>query len=645
MSAVPELLRQTPLFGILDPDELVELAGEFREVSLRTGETVCREGDESDGLYVVLSGELAVWGGGERRRVINRLGPGEVLGEMSLIAGGRRTATVTVARSARLLVLDRAAFDRVLLPNPKVLEYFARLLSRRLATTSRGDAAARRTTVISVTAAPGLHGKSLIASALAGLLAHYAQRDAIVVEAAAGERDVPTLGALCASAPDRLASAVRSTGGPAARLPVAVAEGERPTANQLVDLAARLGDRFPFIVLDLAPGGRALASAGDEVADALVVLVDEPTGDGEEPPTSGARVLEVVNLHNRNSRVVPISRCAPFVVPHDPVLATVAPEGRARYVLDRPRSPAAPALARLARKILGATVGLAMGGGAAFGVAHVGVLKVLEDNDVPIDLIAGSSMGSIVAIGYAAGIGADEMIEIARRIGTKWTTLSAVLDFTFTRPGLLSGDRLARIFMPLAGEVRDFTQLRLPCRTVATDIETGERVEIAAGSLEVAFRASSAVPMLWAPVKRDGRVLVDGGVSDPVPAEVVTRMGADVCVAVNAVPRLKKGIDTVLSRLYRRLNAVNPLAYLAAAGGMPSTFDIVMNAMQTLQHELGHFKAISADVRINPDLQAHTWIEFYRPLELIERGAEAAERALPDIRRALARRLDAAAAR
>src|SRR5262249_29586776 len=300
----------------------------------------------------------------------------------------------------------------------------------------------------------------------------------------------------------------------------------------------------------------------------------------------GAGVPGVVNLHNRTARVVPIGRCAPFVVPHAPVLATVAREGGARYVLARPRSPAAPALARLARKILGATVGLAMGGGAAFGVAHVGVLKVLEDNDVPIDLIAGSSMGSIVAIGYAAGIGADEMIDIARRIGTKWTTLSAVLDFTFTRPGLLSGDRLARIFMPLAGEVRDFTQLRLPCRTVATDIETGERVEIAAGSLEVAFRASSAVPMLWAPVKRDGRVPVGGGVSDPVPAEVVTRMGADVCVAVNAVPRLKKGVDTVLSRLYRRLNAVNPLAYLAAAGDMPSTFDIVMNSMQTLQHEL-----------------------------------------------------------
>jgi len=84
--------------------------------------------------------------------------------------------------------------------------------------------------------------------------------------------------------------------------------------------------------------------------------------------------------------------------------------------------------------------------------------------------------------------------------------------------------------------------------------------------------------------------------------------------------------------------------YLARdAHGMPSMFNVVMNTLQTLQYELGNFKAISADVRINPDLSAYTWIEFYRALELIERGAEAAERALPEIKRVLAERLRAPA--
>ena len=136
-----------------------------------------------------------------------------------------------------------------------------------------------------------------------------------------------------------------------------------------------------------------------------------------------------------------------------------------------------------------------------------------------------------------------------------------------------------------------------------------------------------------------GRVLVDGGVVDPVPAEVVHDMGADICIAVNAVPRLKKGVETVLTTWYRRFKRLDPLSYLAGSQGLPNMFDLMMNTMQALQYELGNFKAISADVRINPDLSSLTWVEFYKPQALIDRGMEAAERALPEIKRVMAARL------
>jgi len=121
-----------------------------------------------------------------------------------------------------------------------------------------------------------------------------------------------------------------------------------------------------------------------------------------------------------------------------------------------------------------------------------------------------------------------------------------------------------------------------------------------------------------------------------VPAQVVAGMGADITVAVNVVPPMKRGVETAMSYWYRRLNQLNPLTYLAPeAADMPNLFDIVMNAMQILQYELGNFKAISADVLINPDLSDFTWIEYYRADELIERGAEAARRALPQIQKAI----------
>jgi NTE family protein len=142
--------------------------------------------------------------------------------------------------------------------------------------------------------------------------------------------------------------------------------------------------------------------------------------------------------------------------------------------------------------------------------------------------------------------------------------------------------------------------------------------------------------MLWAPVRRDGRTLVDGAIVDPVPAGVVRELGADTCVAVNVVPTLKRGVTTVLSRASRAVNSLNPFSYLTESREMPNVFDVGMNSLQMLQYELGNYRALTADVQINVDLSDFTWIEFYRADELIERGAEAAERVVPEIKEALA---------
>jgi NTE family protein len=159
-------------------------------------------------------------------------------------------------------------------------------------------------------------------------------------------------------------------------------------------------------------------------------------------------------------------------------------------------------------------------------------------------------------------------------------------------------------------------------------------VAIGSGSLKAAFRASASVPLVWAPVNHEGRVLVDGAMCDPVPAEVVRGMGADICIAVNVIPLPRKGVDTAVTKLSRSVSRINPLAYLGDPA-LPNMFDVLMNSIQTLHYELGNFKAISADVCINPEVSRFTWTDFHRADELIERGAEATRRALPEISRVL----------
>jgi len=636
------LLERVPLFSYLDAAELDAVVGLLEEVRYRKGTTIFREGDEGDSFFVILRGEVEVRTGAQAERIINRLGAGDFLGEIALLMGGRRSATITVSRSAKLLLLDRASFDRHFLRNPKVLEHFARVLSQRLAMTDRREATARRSLTIGVWRRAGLQGKSLVAHALAGFLREFSGQEALLLRTVAGSRKLrqralhPHLDALSREPGDRVKSELQpSVAGPASlTVEVDGQAGAEVLSEQLSNLLTKLGDLFPFVVLDLDTRPKTLAACVGEICDVSVEIVTRP----EPSPPGPTRRYQVLNLYNLDSEEISINHCEPFVLAADEGLTGQDPAAAFAHLRKHAHSLTSASLRRLARKLLGGTVGLAVGGGGAFGIAHVGVLRVLEEHGIPVDLLTGTSMGSIVALGYAAGIRAGEMEQIARRIGNVPTALSA-LDFTLTRPGLLAGNRIAKIFGPLLGEVQTFEELLLPCQAVATDIHSGERVTIGSGRLDAAFRASSSIPMLMTPARRDDRILIDGGLVDPVPAQLVAEMGADVCIAVNVVPQLRKGVETLLSRAHRHLSALNPLARLVGARGLPSTFDVIMNSIQTLQYELGNFKAISADVRINPDLSEFTWIDFHRALELIERGAEAAERAIPEIQRLLAERM------
>ena len=638
---IREMLARVALFRAFNALELDGLAVLCTERVLQKGDVVCRAGDHGDELFVLASGELEVWGAPDGR-LLNRLQPGELVGEMSLLLGGPRAATVTVARAANLLVIDKPAFERFFLHNPKVLEHLSRQLARRLATLARGETVIRRTTTITVTGARGLRGKTLVAGSLAAILRRTTGDELALVHLTTrnGRAAGAGLAALAEASEERLLAQVgRHDGRLSAALDVVVNPEERHGAlvDDLTRVVAKLGERFAVIVFDCATEGW-LRRAVEAVSDVVIEVVDRPR---PRPAAGERRSFDVLDLHNPGTSPHVVSHCEPFVLPVAPALADLDPHAQALYVRDHPLEPIGRPLHRLARKLLRTSVGLALGGGAAFGIAHVGVLKVLEDNDVPVDLVAGTSMGSIIGVGYASGIPPDELKKIACRVGTVWTTILTALDPTLVRPAFLSGDRIARVLASVAGTAETFEDLVVPFRAVAADAETGERISIGAGSVAMAYRASAAVPLIWSPIRLDGRILIDGSMVDPVPGEVVREMGADLCIAVNVVPPLRKGVQTVLARWYHRLNRLNPLAYVAGSLGMPSMFDLGMNSIQMLQHELGNYRTMSADVLINPDLAEFTWIELYRAAELIERGAEAAERALPQLRQLIADRVAA----
>ena len=637
-------LATIPIFRFFTRPELEEAEKLFKEVVVQRDDVVVKIGDPGDVFYVVLDGELEVWDASTPPRQTGTLRRADYFGEMALLQGGKRTATVKAARRSRLLAVDKPAFDTLFLSNPKAIEYFARILSQRLAGVTRGDRIRRATTAISVASRKGLTGETLVAYSLASILKEITRTEVIYVEVRPGEESDPKLLRLLAddldAVPQKVTTDVGHQGTGPTMLRIAVPPNLTASryGDAMSNLVSKLSDAFSFIVFDLGSGTVGLVESAGDYSDVYVAIVDEADEDPGILSPRSTKVLRVVNLFNPTTRPVPISSCEPFVIPYHPALAAPTDDAAA-FVRAHPRSAPALPLYRLAHKLLGTSIGLALGGGAAFGLAHLGVLKVLERAGIPIDLVAGCSQGSIVSVGYAAGLSVDEMIDIARQLGVKRNFLFASDPTFFMKPGILSGQRFLTMMRPYLRGKETFEQLVLPCRTVATDIETGEAVAIGSGRLETAFRASSSVPMVMSPIRVGDRVLVDGGVADPVPLKVVKDMGADVAVAVNVVPPMKRGIETALSYWYRRLNALNPLSYMSDGQDLPNLFDIVMNSMQILQYELGNFKAITADVLINPDLSDFTWIEYYRADELIERGAEAAERELPMIEKAIEAKL------
>ncbi len=639
-----ELLATIPIFSFLGRAELVAVQELFVEETHQKGDTICRQGDDGDSFYVVLDGELDVLVGEGAGHVIAVLKRGDFFGEMALLQGGKRTATVAVGRRARLISLHRAAFNSLFMKSPKALEYFTRILCKRLADMNKGEVMRGSTLTISVGSRAGLKGKTLVATFLADYLheltGQNVLRVSVHVSPTAAEGAVGELLSDTYSTGHSDVSEILTTdaGGVAVLEVPARKELAVPFyAERASNLISNLSGQFPFIVFDLNYDVTGLLDSVPLFSDVFVDIVAEPAAVSSDKSNNkgSVRKFEVVNLYNSESHAVSLNHCEPFVMPRDLAMLQGDPS---EYLICNPKSAAALPVQRLVRKILGASVGVALGGGAAFGIAHLGVLKVLEQNNIPIDLIAGCSQGSLIGIGYACGISVDEMIDMARRIGRKQNALTAV-DPTLTKPGLLAGDKFVEIFRPLLGSKTTFRDLVIPCRTVATDIESGERVSIGNGLLVDAFRASASVPMVFSPLRLDGRVLVDGGVSDPVPAETVNLMGADLCIAVNVVPPLKKGVENAVSKTIRVMTWFNPLSWFEGSSGLPNMFDIIMNAMQILQYELGNFKAISADVLINPELSDFTWIEYYRSEELIERGRQAAEQALPAIKRAYAQKL------
>jgi NTE family protein len=261
-------------------------------------------------------------------------------------------------------------------------------------------------------------------------------------------------------------------------------------------------------------------------------------------------------------------------------------------------------------------VGLALGGGAARGLAHIGVIKTLEREGVPIDMIAGTSMGAIVGAFYAYTHDINLITDLAVEMGKQ--RIRFFTDLTIPRTGILRWKWVENRLKKIIGGVR-FEDLKIPFSCVAVDIDNGEELILNQGPVWDAVRASATVPVALSIKPWQGRHLVDGGVSNPVPVNVLKRMGADFIIAVNVLHNTINNTDDKQPRKGREHNL----------------FSIMAKTVYILSYRMVGEALREADIVIEPDLNGITFTDFQRAEECIGRGASIAQKAVSEIKRKL----------
>jgi predicted acylesterase/phospholipase RssA/CRP-like cAMP-binding protein len=301
----------------------------------------------------------------------------------------------------------------------------------------------------------------------------------------------------------------------------------------------------------------------------------------------------------------------------------------------------------LCRSISGNLVGLVLGSGAAYGLAHIGILKVLEEENIPIDIVVGCSMGALIGGVWAAGFNAKELIKLSQEINTKSSAFFKIFglsDISVAHYGFFKGNKLKSFLSSYIGG-KTFQDLSKQLRVVGTDLFTADEVVFRSGSVIDAIRVSVSIPGIFRPVEWNKQQLIDGGVIDPLPTRVLTKMGVKKIIAVNVLPspkdwhqkqqlqiaKQRELLEDSKGKFFLKKAWVHWL-YRLRQKYANNVFNVLMNSIQFMEFEMSHAAGKQADVLMHPIVHEAHWAQFYNAEKFIAAGENEAKKHLSEIK-------------
>jgi NTE family protein len=557
----------------LDKLSLSAFGAGLKQIFLPGGQILFRENEVADSLYIVVSGCLGVVvrGNDGRDVLVARIAAGETVGEMGFLDGGIRSATVEALRDTELLKFDKASYEDRLLRDPRSMHALISLLVRRLRKTTHPENRAMlpsRTVAVVPLALDVDHRR--VAKDLHTKLSNDGQRTILL----------------------DCMSADRSTGW----FHAAEAENDKtlycaePANQRWTNLCLRQADRVLFI------------------ASATSTFATPPWLAGQIQPLR--RPADLVLLHdNRRGGLQPLMHWRT----HLPV-----------DLICHVRTGSANDIARLARLLCGTAITIVLSAGGARGFAHVGVIRALREAHVPIDLIGGCSMGSIV--GAAVALEWDDT-EIKERLRHSFVNTNPVNDYTFPFLSLIKGRKVARLLEQNFGGLR-IEELWRPFFCVSTNLTTGTLAVHRDGPLVDALHASISIPGLLPPVIMGGDVHVDGGVMNWLPVDVPgAKRGTIIAVDVASDPALVS---------FEECNRFHAWRFLGRRRKFPPIVAVLLRAATISGDSLMKMAHAQADILFKPPLENVDLLDWQACDQAIETGYRHAVEKLEQLRKPVA---------
>jgi predicted acylesterase/phospholipase RssA/CRP-like cAMP-binding protein len=571
-----EFLGTVPLFSGLAPSVLADLEPELQWMTLAAGEYLFRQGDPADCLYLVVNGRLRVLSeqADGTEQVLGELGRGECVGEFGLLTDEPRAATVRPLRDSELIRVSKTVVDRLLERHPRSMLGFVRSIVAQARTSQK-------------TSEP--KGARAIAIVPCGtsLNLHDFTRDLV--------RALSPIG--------KVAHATSETARTVAKEAVDGRGAENDTRS-LIRWVNELEAEHRYVLYEcdasLSPWTRRCVRQADRIL-LVANVADDPR------PAAVERELLATRAGALRVRVD-----LALIHPHGTRQAT----GTQRWLSQRQvdshhhlRSGSLPDIERMVRRLSGRSIGLALSGGAAHGFAHIGVIRALREHGIPIDQVAGTSMGSVIAAGFALGWSEQELVAGVRKIFVESRPLS---DYAVPVAAFLRGRRFADAMHTVFGETL-IEDLWLGFACVSGNLTRGEPAVHDSGPLWKAVMTSCSIPGLVPPIVHGTDLHVDGGVANNLPDDVLRARGQGPVIAVDIGPSVDLSIDARYTEYppgWKVLaHNVNPFDKVA----VPTLLHILTRTAMLSSHAATERARVAAALYLRPRVEKYPFLDF-RPI-------------------------------